>query len=219
MTRLKGALFSFAFPAVVGAVIFFAAGRWDLPFVWWVLAVLAGFYLALALFADAGLLGERLAPAGTNLDRLTQPLGVVFLLTHWILAGLDVGRYQWSLVPWEIQAAGLFGYVVSLTLAFWAMRTNPFYSSVVRVQTERGHHPVATGPYRIVRHPGYAATILAMVSGGGALGSWVAMIPIAAFIGIFIRRTLLEDRMLVRDLDGYAEYARQVRYRLLAGVF
>ena len=186
---------------------------------WGVLAALAGFYLVLAVFADAGMLGERQAPAGGNEDRFTQPLGVVFLLTHWVLAGLDVGRFQWSLVPWEIQAAGLFGYVVSLILVYWAMRTNPFYSSAVRVQTERGHHPVAVGPYRFVRHPGYSGTIFGMVSGGVALGSWMAMIPIVAFIGIFIRRTLLEDRLLVRDLAGYAEYARHVRYRLLAGVF
>ena len=87
------------------------------------------------------------------------------------------------------------------------------------MQTERGHHAVAAGPYRFVRHPGYAATLFAMLSGGVALGSWLAMLPILVFFGLFIRRTLLEDRLLHQDLEGYAEYAQKVRYRLFAGLF
>ena len=117
-----------------------------------------------------------------------------------------------------MQVAGSVGYAAALGVLFWAMRANPFYSSVVRVQTERGHHAVAEGPYRFVRHPGYAATLFAILSGGAALGSLVGMVPLLAFFGLFIRRTLLEDRLLQQELPGYAEYAQKVRYRLVAGL-
>jgi len=99
------------------------------------------------------------------------------------------------------------------------MRANRFYSSVVRVQTDRGHHTVADGPYRFVRHPGYTATLFAMLSGGVALGSWLAMLPILGFAATFVRRTLLEDRLLQMELPGYAAYAQRVRSRLIPGLF
>jgi protein-S-isoprenylcysteine O-methyltransferase Ste14 len=130
-----------------------------------------------------------------------------------------VGRFQWSLVPWALQVACVAGYAAALAVVFWAMRANPFYSSVVRLQTELGHRPISAGPYRFVRHPGYAASLFGMLSGGAALGSWLAMVPILACIGLFVRRTLLEDRLLQRELKGYAEYAQRVRYRLIIGVF
>ena len=76
---------------------------------------------------------------------------------------------------------------------------------------------VSHGPYRFVRHPGYTASLLAMLSGGLALGSWSAMLPILLIGGLFIRRTLLEDQMLQQELEGYAEYAEKVRYRLIIG--
>ena len=130
-----------------------------------------------------------------------------------------MGRFQWSLVPWQLQVAGVVGYVAALGMLFWAMHTNPFYSSVVRLQSDRGPHTVAAGPYRFVRHPGYAATLLGMLSGGVALGSWLAMFPMLMFVGLFVRRILLEDRLLQQELDGYAEYAQKVRYRLVVGLF
>jgi protein-S-isoprenylcysteine O-methyltransferase Ste14 len=219
MSRFTTAILPLAGPAAVGVIIFASAGRWDLPFVWAILGVMAAFYLALAVFADPGMMRERLAPGPGSQDRLTRFLGGGMLVGHWVLAGLDIGRFHWSLVPWGVQLAGLVGYAAALSVLFWAMHSNPFYSSVVRVQTERRHHTVATGPYRFVRHPGYAATLLAMVSGGVALGSWLAMLPILVFSGLFIRRTLLEDRLLQQELEGYAEYARKVRYRLVVGLF
>ena len=206
-------------PAAVGGIIFTSAGRWDLPFVWAILGILVVFYLMLAAFADPGMMRERLAPGPGNKDRLTRSLGGAALMGHWVLAGLDAGRFHWDRVPWEVQVAGLVGYAAALGILFWAMRSNPFYSSVVRVQTERGHHAVAEGPYRFVRHPGYAATLFAMLSGGVALGSLVAMLPLLVFFGSFIRRTLLEDWLLQQELPGYSEYAQKVRYRLIAGIF
>lgn len=206
-------------PAAVGAIIFASAGRWDLPFVWAVVGVMTAFYLGLAAFADPGMMRERMAPGPGSRDSVTRFLGGAMLIGHWILVGLDVGRFRWSVIPREFQVVGLVGYVLAMGVLFWAMCVNSFYSSVVRLQTDRGHHVVAAGPYRFVRHPGYAASLLAMVGGGVALGSWLAMLPLLGFFGLFIRRTLLEDRLLQRELPGYAEYAQQVRYRLVRGVF
>jgi protein-S-isoprenylcysteine O-methyltransferase Ste14 len=219
MPRPIAAILPLGVPVALGAIIFTSAGRWDLPFVWAILCMLGVFYLALGAFADPGMMRERLAPGPGNQDQLTRSLGGAALLGHWVLVGLDAGRFHWDGVPWEVQVAGSVGYAAALGLLFWAMRANPFYSSVVRVQTERGHHAVAKGPYQFVRHPGYAATLFAMLSGGAALGSLVGMVPLLAFFGLFIRRTLLEDRLLQQELPGYAEYAQKVRYRLIAGLF
>lgn len=219
MSRFIMALVSLVYPALVGAVVFGAAGRWDLPFVWGVLGALALLGWAIVAFCDVGMIRERRSPGPGNQDRITRPIGGIMLLGSWVLTGLDVGRYQWSLIPQAAQFAGLIGYAVSLMGLFWAVRVNPFYSSVVRVQTERGHYPVMVGPYRFVRHPGYAASLLAMLTGGVALGSWLAMLPLLGFAGLFVRRTLLEDRLLQQELAGYAEYAEKVRYRLISGLF
>src|SRR5207249_4357953 len=100
----------------------------------------------------------------------------------------------------------------------WAM-INRFFSSVVRIQTERGHHVVTVGPYRYVRHPGYAGAIAGFLAGPVVLGSWwaiAAVVPIVAFV---LWRTAAEDRFLREKLPGYADYAERVRYRLLPGVW
>jgi protein-S-isoprenylcysteine O-methyltransferase Ste14 len=217
MSRFVLALKTFVFPAIIGAILFAAAGRFDLPFFWGVLAVLTVLYLGVALAADPGMVKERLAPGPGNQDRITQPLGGLALVTHWVLTGLDVGRFEWSLIPREIQGAGLVGFILALTFLFWAMRSNPFYSSVVRVQADRGQHPVVAGPYRFVRHPGYAASLVGMLCGAVALGSWVGVVPVIVFALLFVRRTLLEDRMLQRDLAGYAQYSQRVRFSPRAG--
>lgn len=219
MDQFSIALRILCFPLAIAGIVFTSAGRIDLPFVWAICGEMLVLYLCLAAFTEPDLWKERQSPAGTNLDRLTQPLGAVFLLSHWIIAGLDIGRFHWSPIPWQVQFAGIFGYALALAVNFWAMRVNRFYSSVVRVQEDRGHRPIMDGPYRFVRHPGYAATLFAMFSGGMALGSWVAMIPVVGFALLFLRRTLLEDQMLHRDLAGYSEYARRVKFRLVPGIF
>jgi protein-S-isoprenylcysteine O-methyltransferase Ste14 len=85
----------------------------------------------------------------------------------------------------------------------------------VRLQTERGHHLVTAGPYRLVRHPGYTGFLFAIFASGPALGSWIAAVAVAPFLVLVVRRTLIEDRFLRERLDGYAEYAKRVRYRLV----
>jgi protein-S-isoprenylcysteine O-methyltransferase Ste14 len=207
------------FPTVAGGVIFFAAGRIDLPFVWGILILLAVFFLGMLVVADPGTIRERMRPGPGNQDRLTQPVSGVLIAAHWILGGLDAGRFQWTLVPLPLQIVGLVGYGICLAALLWCLRVNRFYSSVVRVQSDRGHEPITVGPYAIVRHPGYAASISGALLGGIAMGSWLAMIPIILFVTLFVRRTLLEDAMLIRELPGYATYAKSVNYRLVPGLF
>jgi protein-S-isoprenylcysteine O-methyltransferase Ste14 len=218
MFRVKMALFALLMPATVAGIIFLAAGRLDLPGVWAVLGVLTVFCLAMAAAADPDLIRERTKPGPGNRDRLTRPVGAVLLFAHWILAGADA-RFEWSRIPLEVQLAGAAGYAVSMVFMFWTMRVNRFYSSVVRVQTDRGHRLVDTGPYRFVRHPGYAATLFGVFAGGLALGSWLALLPLLACAALFVRRVLIEEEMLRNELPGYAEYAQRVRSRLIAGVF
>jgi protein-S-isoprenylcysteine O-methyltransferase Ste14 len=214
--RLATALLA---PVIVGGIVFLAAGRADLPMVWGVLGIVTACTALMLGRMDPGLVRERLRPGPGNRDRLTRPLGVALLLSHWVVAGLDVGRFHWSPIPWDLQLVGLVGYAVAMGGVVWAVRVNPFYSSVVRLQADRGQRPVTSGPYRFVRHPGYTGTLLAMVCGGLALGSWVGMLPIVGGMALFVRRTLVEDRMLRQELAGYADYAQRVRYRLVAGVF
>ena len=166
----------------------------------------------------ADLIRERVKPGAGNRDRLTRPLGSLLLFAHWILSGLDA-RFGWTPIPLEVQLAGATAYAVSLVFMFWTLRVNRFYSSVVRVQTDRGHHLIDTGPYRFVRHPGYAATLFGVFAGGLALGSWLALLPLVACAALFVRRVLIEEEMLRAELPGYAEYAQRVRSRLIAGLF
>lgn len=210
-----------AIGAVFAAVVLLSAGRWDLPYVWACAAVLPGFMVAAAFLLPPELLRERRRPGaeGRVHDR-HRTFAVPLIVASWVLAGLDLGRFHWSdtVPPW-LRGAGLLGYALALAATLWAMRANRFFSSVIRLQLDRGHEPVTTGPYRFVRHPGYAAHVSALLAAGLALGSWLAMLPVLAVVLLFVRRTVNEDRMLRRDLPGYADYARRVRSRLVPGVW
>jgi protein-S-isoprenylcysteine O-methyltransferase Ste14 len=176
---------------------------------------------ASAVVLPPELLRERQHPGreGRVHDR-HRTLVVPLMIVSWVLVGLDLGRFHWSdtIPPW-LRVAGLAVHAVALAVTLWAMRTNRFFSSVIRLQRERGHEPVTTGPYRFVRHPGYAAHIASMLFSGLAFGSWVAMLPVLAVVLLFLRRTINEDAMLRRDLDGYDAYAQRVRSRLVPGVW
>ena len=136
-----------------------------------------------------------------------------------IVAGLD-HRLGWSPVfpPWLI----VFGFIlISLGYAFatWAFMENRFFSSTVRIQTDRGHEVCDSGPYRVVRHPGYAGSTLPLLGIVLALSSVWALVPAAVALIIAVSRTALEDRALQEELPGYRDYAREVRYRLIPGIF
>ena len=134
-----------------------------------------------------------------------------------VVAGLDAGRYHWSPAPLWAMVLGGGVYIASMGFTFSAMLANTHFEGTVRIQTDRNHRVIDTGPYAHIRHPGYAGLILSMLSLPLLLGSYVAMIPATAVAVLFLVRTALEDRTLKQELQGYGSYVRTVRYRLLPG--
>jgi len=215
--RLSGGIFRVAL--VVG-LLFLLAGRWDLPFLWAYAVVLAGLFAALILTVDPELLRERRSPGPGGEDRSARLVLSALAVAHVVIALLDVGRFQWSprVPPW-LQASGLVLFAAAMATLVWAMAVNRFFSPVVRIQAERGHHLISAGPYRFVRHPGYAAMVVGLPASALALGSWWALLPAAAFAALILRRTRIEDPFLFARLPGYPAYAARVRCRLLPGVW
>jgi protein-S-isoprenylcysteine O-methyltransferase Ste14 len=213
-TSLFSVVGGVAFVALVGACLFVSAGRWDLPWFWAYLGVWAAAIVAGSLLIDPTLVQERLRPGPGGKDYGTVVVLSALMLGQSVVAGLDVGRFHWSDgVPPAVQGAGLLAVVV------WAMAVNRFFSPVIRIQTDRGHRLVTSGPYRYVRHPAYAAFPFLMVGDGLALGSWLAALIGLLLVLPVLRRAALEDRVLREQLEGYAAYARQVRYRMFPGVW
>jgi protein-S-isoprenylcysteine O-methyltransferase Ste14 len=203
-----------------GAALFGSAGRFAIAGFWIYLAIFVVVFIAAFVMLDRGLLQERMRPGGKP-----TPLGLrllnVILLVHWIIAGLDRGRLHWTdTVPVWLQALGLVAVAGGYALVFWAMLVNRFFSSVVRIQSDRGHSVVDRGPYALVRHPGYSAGILIVLASGIALGSWLASaFLVAAVLPFLLFRVIKEDRVLQNQLNGYADYARRVRWRLVPGLW
>jgi protein-S-isoprenylcysteine O-methyltransferase Ste14 len=153
-------------------------------------------------------------------DKVLAPLMAISISFPLIIvAGLD-HRHGWSPVfPVWLNILGLVLIAAGYAFAAWALAGNHFFSSMVRIQTERGHVVCDSGPYRIVRHPGYAGNILPLPGIALALGSTWALIPAAVALIIAVIRTALEDRTLQDELSGYRDYARRVRYRLIPGIY
>jgi len=136
-----------------------------------------------------------------------------------IVAGLD-HRFGWSPVfPLWLNVLGIFFIALGYAFSVWSFVENRFFSSVVRIQTDRGHEVCDSGPYRILRHPGYAGNILPLLGIVLALSSLWTLIPAAVALVIAVIRTTLEDRTLQEELPGYQEYAHRVRYRLIPGIY
>ena len=108
---------------------------------------------------------------------------------------------------------------MGMALTTWATLVNRFFSSAVRLQSDRGQHVVTAGPYRVVRHPGYSGGLLLLLCIGLALGSWIAIVPILLIVPVMVRRTLIEERMLASALPGYANYTQRVRSRIVPGMW
>ena len=136
-----------------------------------------------------------------------------------MVGALDT-KFGWSVMSGWFWLAGAIPYLFFVIVLTWAMAVNTYFEKTVRIQTDRGHKVVDTGPYRIVRHPGYAGTIFGfLLPVPFLLGSWWAFVPACFGILFLVIRTVLEDKMLGRELEGYKEYARKVRYRLVPGLW
>jgi len=153
-------------------------------------------------------------------DKVLAPLVAVSIsFPPVIVAGLD-HRYGWSSeFPLWLNIIGFILIAGGYSFAAWALVENRFFSGVVRIQTERGHVVCDSGPYRIVRHPGYAGNIVPLPGIALALSSVWTLIPAVIALVIVVTRTVLEDRTLQEELPGYREYTRRVRYRLFPGIY
>ncbi|MBL8080305.1 MAG: isoprenylcysteine carboxylmethyltransferase family protein [Anaerolineales bacterium] len=209
---------------MMGVALFWSAGRVDWLPAWAILAVMAVWIIATALVIlrfNPDLLAERLGPrkGAKPWDMAIMSILGLAQLARYILAGLDQ-RYAWTGdFPFAAQLAAFILCFLAYALFVWATAANAFFSQVVRIQTERGHTVVTSGPYRYVRHPGYVGAILFELAAPILLASWPAAIPSIVSVILLILRTALEDRTLHAELAGYAEYAARVKNRLVPGIW
>ena len=224
-TLVKAFLRILLFISLTGLALFSSYGSIRWLETWVLLGLWLLYYIILMIWGSShnpGVILER----ASSLEHQPQPWDKKILASYmilqillYLLAGLDAGRFGWSQISagvrWAVFPLVLFTYV----FPFWAVASNPFASGVVRIQKERGHHVISTGPYRYIRHPMYLTSVTYGLAFPVFLGSWWAVIPGAVIAGLFIYRTHMEDAFLQAELPGYKEYARQVRYRLLPGIW
>ncbi len=210
-------------PVLMVGLLFLVAGTWNY---WqaWVYLIINTILLVLMstiLSPNAELVEERLNPKQgmKGWDKfyfaVTTPLYVIALL----LAGLDQ-RFGWTTdMPLAIYWTSVIVYILGQAIFQWARYTNQYFSSVVRIQTDRGQTVCKDGPYKYVRHPGYVGGFLFTITVGLVLGSWYASIPQVIAALMLVWRTAREDRTLQTELPGYAEFAKETRYRLVPGLW
>jgi protein-S-isoprenylcysteine O-methyltransferase Ste14 len=209
---------------MLAVMLFLAAGTLSWIAGWAMVIVMTGWVISTAIVVMPRypeLLAERTGPkkgAKTWDTALLSVYGVAMMIM-WIVAGLDF-RNGWSSgIGPAAQIGAMLIVIAAYGLVVWATGTNAFFSQVVRIQTERGHTAVSTGPYQYVRHPAYVGMSLVVVGAPIMLGSWWALIPGVISAVVVIVRTSLEDKTLQAELPGYAEYAQHTRYRLIPGIW
>ncbi len=203
--------------AIIAGVILVLGDARD-PWLWGYIATfsLIGAYAMYAI--DDDLAKERFTPPSKGADRLSLAWVRAIAAAH-IIVGIADSRFGWTSVPDVLRGVGLIGFALSFMLIVRAMLANRFFSAVVRIQDDRGHHVVDRGPYSVVRHPGYAGMIVFAPLSGLALGSWLSVAVAFVYSALVARRVLFEDRFLRTNLDGYQAYTERVRYRLVPGLF
>ena len=212
--------------ALTGALLFISAGTLDWPQAWiflaeiGVLGLVSGFAIGRR---DPALLRERMAGPIQKGQKSWDKIVIVALFALWmsqyVIIGLDAVRFRWSEVPLWLQVAGGLAIAFGLYAFHVVLKANTFAAPVVKIQSERKHQVVSTGPYAYVRHPMYAGAVPLIVGTPLLLGSWWGLIWGAAMIALLGFRAVLEEDALKAELDGYDAYAARVRYRLVPGVW
>jgi protein-S-isoprenylcysteine O-methyltransferase Ste14 len=201
-------------------IIFFSAGKID----YWqgLIYVFIGLIMATLNYTilkpDSELLMERSKPGegSKKWDKALLGLSLLITITMYITAGLDSGRYHWSPnFPFGLTLIGIFLTISGQLLFLLAQKQNKFFSSTVRIQTERNHTVCDTGLYRIVRHPAYLGSIIQSIGFPLLFGSLWSILPVGFMIILHITRTYLEDKTLLKELSGYREYSLKTSYKLL----
>ena len=205
------------------AVLFYVAGTWT----WWnawvfiiFMAIIGGF--TSNLFKKSPGLTEERQTANTKSKPWDVKLVRIinFSLPLMVFVAAFDKRFQFfPAVSLTVSIVALFLMIIAAIFTYLSIAVNPFFSSHVRIQEDRGHKVITTGPYRIIRHPGYAGSLLFNLSVPMVLGSWAALPVGLAAVLLLIYRTAKEDRVLAAELTGYSTYTQQVRYRLLPRVW
>jgi protein-S-isoprenylcysteine O-methyltransferase Ste14 len=206
---------------LIVAILFISSGRLNWVWAWAYLGVGVGILVINALVLPPELIAERgqIKEDTKGWDKLLAILLILPTLGTPIVAGLDE-RFEWSpQLAVAIRVVALMFFALAQGLFSWAMASNKFFSGTVRIQEERGHTVATGGPYQYVRHPGYVGYITSWIATSLTLGSLWALFPAGLVMCLMVVRTALEDRTLLEELDGYQDYAEQVRYRLLPGVW
>jgi protein-S-isoprenylcysteine O-methyltransferase Ste14 len=210
--------------AVFAVIVLWPAGRLGWVAGWFYVGIVTLFFLVNVIYLER--VNPELIDARMRMGKGTKAWDIAYgvivgpiLISIYVVAGLDAVRFEWSTMPPLFWPIGLVLFIAGMTLFSWSMGVNPFFEKTVRIQTERGHRVIDTGPYAFVRHPGYVGFFGWCLSAPLLLGSWWAFVPaVLSVIGLVIR-TALEDRTLLQELKGYKAYSKRVRYRLFPGVW
>jgi len=206
---------------IMAVTLFISSGRLNWILAWACLGASLWVMAVNVIVLPPELIAERGQSKGKikRWDKVLSTLGSLATLGVLVLAGLD-RRFGWSsrfiLV---IHLFGLIFFILGQGLFSWAMASNKFFSTVVHIQADRDHTVATTGPHRYVRHPGYVGYMVSFLGMSLALGSLWAIIPAGLITCFLIIRTILEDRELKDELPGYKDYACDVRYRMLLGIW
>lgn len=207
--------------ALIAAALFIPAGTVAWIEGWVFFGLFLVFFLGVSIWLsirNPGLAQERMKLGGSNQegwDRILFPIMFISPLAWLVLSALDAVRFQWSHVPPWVQLLGGLLLVASFLLFFLVFRENSFLSPMARVQRDRGQKVISTGPYSFVRHPMYLAFIPFMIGTPLMLGSWFGAAFGALFMILPARRAVMEEQMLLKSLEGYGEYMKKVRFRLI----
>lgn len=180
------------------------------------------FLVVWAWCRDPGLMKERSKTRMKDAkpwDKIIVRIHTFLVIILIVIASLDSGRFEWTSPPMVLRVLGWIGLTLVYVLVWQVFSANTYAIGEVRIQEERRHRVVTTGPYRVVRHPMYVGVIISVFCTPVVLGSFYAIIPGALIAVLFLIRTALEDRTLKEELPGYREYAERVRYRLLPRVW
>ncbi len=220
MEKVKLLIKGFVTNLVFSAILFISAGRINYTQGWIFLStnILATLMNYFTIRKNSELINERSKPGEgiKSWDKLLLGLSALIYVVIIVLAGLDSGRFQWTLnFNWNISISGVILIVIGQILFLIARSQNKFFSSVVRIQKDRGHIVCDTGLYKIVRHPGYLGMIISLIGLPLITTSIWSIIPTLIAIILLLVRTSLEDKTLIKELDGYFEYTKKIRNKLI----
>lgn len=211
---------SLAFYSLLACLASKLLGGWNYPFVWAVFGIQCAAGLIGICILDPELLSERLKPKGKDRDPWGRIVISILFLAQFVLACYDISAWHLSdSIPAWLQGFALLPFTIGWYGIIWAMKVNRFFSSAIRLQEDRGQHLIDSGPYRFIRHPGYAFASLSFISGAVAMGSLLSLIPQVIIIFYLLYRTGLEESLLEKELAGYAEYKTRVRFRWIPGIW